>query len=252
MTDYSETALVRGMGFLAEAQAAIAHNLANVNSTGFKRQIAVAVPVPGRFEQTLQAALPTVRYAQSTDWTGGALDTTGGPFHLALEGEGFFMVDAGAGRLHYTRNGSMLIDREGMLANAQGQRFLGRDGLPISMRIAAANRSDEVVVSPDGSIRAGSVLLGQVGLFAPPDPARLSPVGQGTYVDPRARPGDQASAPQLAAATTVRQGHLEHSNVDSLVELVQMIGIQRGFQAASRALGSLERIKSSFITAVNR
>ena len=68
MTDYSEMALVRGMNFLAETQAAIANNLANVDSTAYKRRVAVA-QLDGGFRSELHGAMQTIKYGEKTDWS---------------------------------------------------------------------------------------------------------------------------------------------------------------------------------------
>ena len=79
MTSYAETALVRGLAFLSETQASLAHNLANLDSTGFKRQSAVAKTETSRFQSVLDAELPTVSFAQTIDWTPGSPAPFPGP-----------------------------------------------------------------------------------------------------------------------------------------------------------------------------
>ena len=108
MADYGEIALVSGLAYLAEAQAAIAHNLANVDSASFKRRTPRAVPIDGGFRTELGKVLPSVTYAETIDWTRGPVRPTGERSHVAL-GEGdFFRVRGADSRVYYTRQGSLL------------------------------------------------------------------------------------------------------------------------------------------------
>ncbi len=244
MTDYSELALVRGMHYLAEQQASIAHNLANVNSTGFKRQIAVAEPLYERFSAVLDRHMPTPHFAQTTDWSEGAMLDTGEKLHVALEGDGYFMVGRpGTQQRYLTRQGSMAIDREGFLSMPSGHRYLDSSGQPIHMGNPVELNRDELLFKRDGTIVNGAGTLGQLGVFHAPNINQLRPVGNALYEE---RSGQRL---QAAPGAQVRQGQLERSNVNSLEELVQMITVQRGFQATSKVLTSLNRIKTSFVNA---
>lgn len=242
MVDYSEIALVRGMNYLAESQAVTAHNLANVSANGFKRRIAIAESQ--EFDSLLNSNLPTVSFGQRTDWTNGSVTTTGERLHLALEGPGFFRVQAENGQKFYTRNGALLIDQQGRLANSQGHVVLDPNDQPISFADAPNMDRTKLRISPDGTVESEGAVFGQVGVFN--GPSRLDPTGQALFAD---RYGER---PVPTTASAIRQGNLEQSNVDSLNELVRMISIQRSFQATSRALTTLGRIKTSFVNAVAR
>ena len=244
MTDYSEIALTRGMSYLAETQASIAHNLANANTTGFKRCIAVGA-ADRDFSTVLKETLPLVRFTAQTDWTNGSLTQTGDSFNAGLEGEGFFMVQDQAGRRFYTRNGNMLLDAEGVLANSTGMRYLDQNGQTISLGTTDTFDRSDLKISPDGTLTVGTTTRAQLGVFAAPA-GSLAPVGDALYADA------SGQRPVPATDAQVRQKTIERSNVDTLTELINMISVQRAFQASGRALASLAQIKSSFMTALNR
>jgi flagellar basal-body rod protein FlgF len=243
MTDYSELALTRGMSYLAETQASIAHNLANANTAGFKRCIGVGA-ADGDFRTVLDQTLPLVRFTSQTDWTGGSLTETGDPFNAGLEGDGFFMVQDHAGRRFYTRNGNLTLDAQGQLCNSTGMLFLDQNGQPIALGSSDTFARSELRISPDGTVAVGNTTRSKLGLFAPP--RSLQPVGDALYSD------FANERPLPAFDAKVRQKTIERSNVDTLSELINMISVQRTFQASGRALASLAQIKSSFMTAFNR
>ena len=83
---------------------------------------------PQSFTALLDSKLPTVGFAQHTDWTNGTLTATGDKLHVALEGEGFFQVQADDGQRFYTRSGTMLVDKQGRLVTPAGHRYLDPTG----------------------------------------------------------------------------------------------------------------------------
>ncbi|MEM7199121.1 MAG: flagellar hook basal-body protein [Planctomycetota bacterium] len=244
MADYAEIALTRSMSFLAETQAAISNNLANVDSTGYKRRVSQALPVSTGFASELGQRLGSVAYQERVDWSSGSLTPTGEPLHIALQGDGFLLVQNESGQQYLTRNGAMQVTPDGRLVNSVGEQFLDPDGAPISLSVDAGLPRAEIKIAPDGSIAVGDLSLGQLGLFAKPE-GILTPVGQSRYRAPN------NARPALAPDTRVSQSNLERSNVDALTEMVHMITVQRGFDASSRALMGLGNMKTQFIQAMN-
>ena len=250
MGDHGELALVRGLGFLAESQAAISHNLANVNTAAYKRRTPRALPAHQTFDQELRSRLPSVTYSERLDWTQGGLRTTGNAFQMAIEGEGFFRVRTDRGDTLYTRNGSFRLDTEGRITTPEGHRFLDQNEQEIFVRAEDGGTPSSLDVAPNGTVTSpdGGAAWGPIGMFAVPDEQRLQPMGHGLYRDPA---GPQ-QRPQLAAGATLRQGHQEESNVESLIELVNMIVLQRSYQATSDALNAIGNLQESFVGAMNR
>lgn len=241
MADPSELVLVRGMSWLANAQAAIAHNLANVDTNGFKRRTYVAAS-EGAFEQVLQGQMPSVRFEERTDWRRGVARETSNRFNLALEAPYLMRVRDDAGRVYYTRDGEMRLDESGRLVTHSGLRYLDAHGAEIVL-LDGDHAPSDVAIAPNGAITdpAGGKTWGPIGIWQLPDRSALQPVGDGLYVDARKQ------KPLPAGPRAVQQGFLEGSNVDSLQELVQMILVQRTFAATQRALTGVGRMHESLI-----
>lgn len=248
MGNYAEAALVHSMGYLADAQAAVANNLANVNTEGYKRRVSVAQRSQAAFEDMLGAKLPQPSYSEATDWTAGSLRPTGNRLHVSVEGEGMFVVQGAAGQKLYTRQGQLHINDQGMLTTAHGEAFLGEGGEPIQMG-DAANPVRDFSIGTDGTISENGGdfrAFGRIQIVRFDNRSALQPIGHGLFHD---RAGQQPSAefPGL-----IRQGTLEGSNVQTVDELVQMLQVQRTFQATQRALSSVGRLQASYINTMNR
>ena len=114
MTSYGETALVRGLSFLAEKQASIANNIANVDTTSFKRRSALAVPA-GTFHSLLDRQLSAVSYVERADMQRGILRETGNRFDVAVDGPYWMRVQNDKGERFYTRNGQLQLAGDGRL-----------------------------------------------------------------------------------------------------------------------------------------
>lgn len=248
MTSYAEIALVRGLSFLSDSQAAIANNLANVSTNGFKRRQPIAEPTTARFHSLLQAELPAVRYTETPNWRVGTLVPTGESTHVALDSQDFFRVRAADGATYFTRTGTLQIDAQGYLANSRGERYLDASGNELPVR---ASNPDLVAftIGPNGSIvdsPTGAQLGLNLGVFRVEQRDALQAVAGGRFID--------TSGQNVTAVPTnaVRQGSLEASNVDSVSEMVQMLVVQRAFQATSTMLRSVGQLQSSFVSAMAR
>jgi len=243
MTGYSEISLVRGMRYLADVQAAISHNLANVDTKNFKRRSPHAVESRDRFETELQQAMPTVLYREDVDWRPGTARETGNRFNVAIEGPGFFRVQGDDGRSYYTRDGEMRLDLQSRLVTREGRRYLDANGTPIVLNDAEGSTPGDVAISPAGMISdpLGGQSWGPIGLFKIPDERALQAIGNGLYVD------GKKQNPEPSPNSTLQQGSLEGSNIDSLQELVQMILVQRTFGATQKALTSVGSMQDNVI-----
>lgn len=246
MSGYSEMALVRGLRYLAESQAAIAHNLANVDTAGFKRRAPLAVEAPQSFDTMLGQKLPLIRYTESTDFQIGTARETGNKFDVALGEQSWLRVADDKGHTWLTRDGQMQLDVEGNLVTHGGLRYLDQAGNPIRVGDGDTPPAD-IVISPNGQISdpTSGQTFGPLGVFKVRDQQALIPQGAGLYTDTKNQ--------QLElVAAGVQQGYREGSNVDSLQELVQMILVQRGFSATERALSSIGRMQDQLIANVSR
>jgi flagellar basal-body rod protein FlgG len=246
VTGYAENTLVRGLTFLAEKQAAIANNLANVDTTSFKRRAAIAQDTGNRFHSLLDRELSAVDYVEQSDMQRGSLKETGNRFDVAIAGDQWLRVQNGTGRSFYTRNGQLQIATDGHLTTRDGLRVLNKDGLP-TQRGAGAAAPTDLAFSPNGTISdpSSGQQWGPLAMVELDDPHALIPIGKSLYVDPTNQQGKQA-------ADGLQQGYLEGSNVDSLQELVAMITVERGFSATQRALTGVNKLQENMISQMLR
>lgn len=245
MTSYGETALVRSLAFLAEKQSAIANNLANVDTTSFKRRTAIAQPA-GAFHTLLDRQLTAVGYSERTDMQRGILRETGNRFDVAIDGTAWMRVQDGAGRRFYTRNGQLEVANDGRLATRDGLSVLDQNGQPILFGIGE-ELPGNVTFSPNGTIAdpESGRRWGPIALVQIPNPQALVPVGKSLWVDPEGQRATQVG-------DGLQQGFLEGSNVDSLQELVQMITVERSFAATQKVLTGIGRLQENLIANILR
>ncbi|MFO1076348.1 MAG: flagellar hook basal-body protein [Planctomycetota bacterium] len=246
MTNYGESILVRAMSFLAEKQAGIANNLANVDTASFKRRIAVARESGHDFESLLDKHLPAIAFEEKSDMGRGILRDTGNKFDVALDGPFWLRVQNAKGESFYTRNGQLQVDQGGRLVTRDGMALLDTGGAPIEFGSAESAPSD-LVISPNGTLSDSSTgqTWGPIAVVELPDQQALHPIGRGLYVDAGKQAGKQAG-------DGVKQGFLEGSNVDSLQELVAMITVERSFAATQKALSGVSRLQESIISNILR
>ncbi len=254
MSGLGEIALIRGLSYLSESQAAIAHTLANVTSVGYKRRIPIAKSIGQDFNEVLEGRYPTTRYSEFYDLSQGTPNPTGSSNHVALQGKQLLKVVAGNGSMFFTRNGQLQINSDRHLVTNGGHKILDDQGQPIVIQGVESTSAalGRMKINPNGQITIKptntdpEIRVGRMGVFEVPDPTQLAPAGNGLFSYPdigriRAVPTD-----------TIVQGALEQSNVEPTTELINMILAQRGFSASMKALTTLGRIKETYITSLSR
>lgn len=223
-----------GAKHILDQQATTSHNLANATTTGFRAQVDQfrAVPVQG-------AALDTrafvVDSTTGSDFRGGAIQQTGRELDVAVQGDGWLVVQAEDGSEAYTRNGSMKIDENGVLKTSSGLNVVG-DGGPLSIppgRSIAIAKDGTISLVPDGSAATGLTSIGKLKLVNPPV-AELTRGDDGLF---RQKDGTSASADPNV---TVIGGALESSNVNVVDEMVNMISLARQFDMQMKLLQHAE------------
>ncbi len=238
----------------------IANNLANANTTGYKKvrehfEDLVYQSMGGRGgEEGASATNPLqvgsgVRLASLTrDTRNGDATATGNPFDVMINGPGFFVVESPSGEELYTRDGAFVPDAEGNLVTAAGYR--------VAPGLQVPEGTQELVIGPDGTVTAkvdtGSgiedTVLGQFELARFPNPGGLNAEG-GNYVRATLASGEaQRGAPGEDAMGSLQQGALEASTVDVAEELVGMITAQRSYELSSKVIQAADEMMS---TAVN-
>jgi flagellar basal-body rod protein FlgG len=226
-------------------QEIISNNLANSNTTGFKKEIPLVrsspeLPVVHR-ERGFGALLGASGQGALLDtvltvYSQGDLEQTGRPLDLALAapepggGTAFFTVATPQGN-RYTRDGRFSLDREGALINSDGYRVLGIDGNPLFPA------DDRVQIDQDGVIRQGEEEAGQLALrvFAGENLAGLQKRGDNLFEDTRGEAGPQA-------AGQLRQGFLERPNLNMVSEMINMLEVMRTYEANQKTLQAQDEL----------
>jgi flagellar basal-body rod protein FlgF len=216
-----------GLRARSQALELMASNLANAQTAGYRSesttfQSILAAKTPSSLPPLNRAVNDFGVLGDSTlDLAPGNIEQTSGALDLALEGPGFFAVQAGTDVL-YTRNGGFRVSAQGELVTAGGSPVLGEQG---PVRLPSGN----VAIAPDGTVSVNGSNTGKLRIveFAPGAPLRAQ--GNSFYSAP-------AGAAHTAAASSVRQGMLESSNVNPVTAAVELITVQREAEMLQRAL----------------
>ncbi|WP_050526126.1 flagellar hook-basal body complex protein [Pseudorhodobacter aquimaris] len=208
------TNLTRQAGLMREMQV-VAHNIANISTTGFRREGVIFSEHITRMEDapSLSMASGNTRHM---DLRQAGLSQTGAAFDFAIQGEGFFLVETPQGQA-MTRAGSFTPNAEGELVNNDGHRLLDLGGAPVFVPPDAG----PVALSSDGTISAKGQPLAQIGLWQPADPLKMTHQGGTLFVSDDIEPSEGA---------TILQGFLEESNVNPISEIARMIAVQRAYE----------------------
>lgn len=205
----------------------LANNLANANTPGYKAQFAFYRSLPAWLQASLSTPLNDAvnRYGilggGATDFTSSNLEPTGNPTDVALEGSGFFTVQAKNG-VRYTRNGNFQINSKRQLVTNQGDLVLGENG-PIQLP------SGEVSVSADGTVNVDDAIVAKLKVMEFAKPEQLAQEGNTYFAAPN-------GAGKISAQPNVREGALETSNTDPVRAAVSLIELQRTAQMMEKAL----------------
>ncbi|WP_010583814.1 flagellar basal-body rod protein FlgG [Schlesneria paludicola] len=226
-----------------------ANNLANVDTTGFKRS---QVEFQDLLYQTVRAAgtqgaigyeVPTgiqigsgVRIAGTSKvFTPGVLENTNNDFDLSIQGQGFFQILMPNGEFRYTRDGSFRTNSTGNLVTA--------DGYSINPPITIPADTLSMTVGSDGTvsvITAGApttaTTVGNIALTRFPNPSGLSSEGRNLFAETSASGPQLQGIPGSNGLGSLTQGFLERSNVQVVTELIRLITAQRAFEASQRCV----------------
>ena len=222
----------------------IANNLANVNTTGYKRdQVSfqdtflsfahdvIMEPMANArskklFAEPMHVARPRIALSQ-TDFSQGSLKYTGDPLDIALAGDGFFKIRMRDGD-YFTRNGKLNLNNEGVLVTAQGYPILTEGGAEITVPVGTKN----LQIAEDGNVYADGAGLGQIAVQTIEDTRALEKLGSNMY---RPRVGENIVETPVENPA-VQQGYLEAANVEVVTEMVNMIETQRQFEAYQKIM----------------
>jgi flagellar basal-body rod protein FlgF len=216
------------------AMSNIAANLANVNTSGFKKdRISFSCVLQGAKQMR---ATKGINYARTrtidTDFSQGSMQTTGRPLDVAIDGPGFFKVRKGED-MFYTRAGQLMIDSNGIILTSDGYTVLGAGNAPLQIDIT---EGQDIVIAESGEISVNGEQSGAaLQVFTVPDQNELAKAGHTLY---RLVTGDD----QPLVDYRVMQGHLELTNVNMVEEMTTMIASQRAFEAHIKVIESYSKI----------
>ena len=226
----------------------ISNNLANVNTTGFKKSRVNFQDL--MYQQIRQPGSPNAQGSQipvgievghgsrvsATQklFTEGSVQATDNPLDIVIEGDGFLQVQKPDGTIAYTRDGSLKLDGQG--------RIVTSDGYLLQPQINIPENATDISITSDGTV---NVLVegqeepqtqGQIELVRFSNPAGLNSSGRNLYEDTMASGEPQTGQPGTQGFGTISQGFLEKSNVKVVEEMVNMISAQRAYEINSKAI----------------
>jgi len=230
----------------------ISNNLANVNTTGFKRDRAVFEDLlyqnvrqaGGQTGATTQAPtglmLGTGVRVVSTEKLNqqGNMINSQNPLDMAIAGDGHFQILQANGTTAYTRDGSFKVSSTGQLVTSNGSPLQPAITIPPTAASVTVGRDGTVSVELQGG--AGQQVLGQVLVARFLNPAGLQAAGQNIMLQTPASGVPQVVPPGTAGAGTLMQGTLEASNVNVVEEMVNMIETQRAYEINSKAISAVD------------
>ena len=226
----------------------VANNLANVNTSGFKKsrmnfqdlmyqniKMAGAPSTENTMNPTgLQIGLGIRPSASQKIFSAGAFVQTDNPLDLAIEGDGFFQVAMPDGSFGYTRDGSFKLDGEGNIVTPEGYLLEPSISVPTDATSISVGQDGTVSVMTAGATEAQEV--GQITLARFANPSGLQAVGRNLLKETPASGSPTVGTPGIEGLGSLNSGVLEMSNVDVVKEMVEMIRAQRAYQVNSRVI----------------
>lgn len=232
----------------------VSNNLANVSTTGFKKDRPVFEDLlyqiqrqPGtnssantRLPSGLQLGVGVRTAGTQKVFTTGSLQVTEQPLDLAINGRGFFQILMPDGNIGYTRDGTFHMNNEGVVVNV--------NGYPLEPQITVPEQTNNITISKDGIIQAtqyGNPVPEELGLVETVDfinPAGLQALGGNLFFETAASGAPQVGVPTQEGFGSIEQGSLENSNVEVVEELVKMITVQRAYEMNSKVVTKADQM----------
>ena len=241
----SNLVLLSGQVALAQAMDVVANNIANANTTGFKREgIAFNTYLKHDDRPGATNKKPTqFVYDRGTyrDTSAGPIVNTGNPLDLAIQGKGFFQIQMADGTTAYTRAGAFQLDPQGQIETLSGQPVMGDGGNPIIIPVTAS----QVNISGDGFVTArvdeGTQLaqIGKIPLVKFDNEQDMQAQGNGLYTTKQEAQEDKDAV--------IKQGAIEQSNVQPVTEITDMIQIMRSYEMAANMISNENERQTSAV-----
>jgi flagellar basal-body rod protein FlgF len=208
-----------------------ANNLANVNTPGYKKVEPVFTEYLSKSTNTDRLMKDRLSYVHDMGimrhFTEGALTATGNPLDIAIHEDGFFVLETENGA-RYTRNGQFKLNPDGMLTDAYGNAVLDNTNNPIFF----APTETQINIARDGTISTENGVVATLQIVDFADKRQLKATGNGMFATTAGNPAREV------AQVNVEQGMIEQSNVQSVVEMTNMIKLQRAYENVQKMIDS--------------
>jgi flagellar basal-body rod protein FlgG len=227
----------------------ISNNIANMTTTGFKRQridfkdlVYQSIDKPGAQSSDINTILPSGLQLGLGVRVGsvykiheqGALQITENPLDMAITGDGFFQIETPNGETAYTRSGIFQLSENGEIVTTQGYRLEPSIVVPQNAISIEVNESGEVFAELDGQVALSN--LGQIQLATFVNPAGLDSIGDNLFLETTASGNPQTNNPGQDNTGLIRQSMLENSNVNVVEEITDLITAQRAYEMNSTVI----------------
>ena len=235
-------------------QDVIANNLANAQTIGFKKDLALFKQRPTAAQESPEHADWTEAMMENmtggtfvmpseVDSSQGEMEHTGNNLDVAIDGSGYFAVNAG-GKQRLTRNGEFLIDHDGnlILAGGKGEKVLDQTGKPI---VLDATARDTTAIGQDGQIMQAGKAVGKIGLFSVADPNSLAKDGGTLLAGPNLSQLGQSNS-------VIRNEFLENANVDPATEMAALMDTQRQLEANANMIKYPDQTRDELVNTVGK
>jgi len=225
---------------MAREMSTIANNLANMNTTGFKSSSMLfdEYLMPTASEDSPDKTLSFVQdYGQYRNMSDGEMKATGNPLDVAVYGEGMFSVQTQQG-IQYTRGGHFQINDQGQLVTEGGMPVLGDSGSPLTF----SKDEGTITIARDGTVTTDNGQRGKLGLVSFGNLQELKATGDGLYTT--------TQTPSPVTEPRLVQGSIEGSNVNSIVEMTNMIDVQRAYISAAKLVQTADDMRAKAISQI--
>lgn len=232
-----------GMSYQVEQLNEAAANLANVNTSGYKRSQLIGESFESLVHQFTQptgdnrAGVGVRPVGRARIDNQGSMVRTNNPLNVAISGDGYFQIQDANGTVQVSRNGDFRMDNQGFLATASGERVLGVDNAPIQV---GGTATTDMRIREDGMIMAGANPIGQIKVVAAAE------------AEAETFPVSNAAAQAVANGYTLQQGYLESSNVSVISEMVNMVTINKAFNFNQKAITTQDNLLNKTVNDLGR
>lgn len=232
----------------------ISNNLANINTTGFKKSrvnfqdlLYQSTTYGGAYSTAetkipagLQVGLGTKPISTQKIFTQGDFRKTDNPYDMVIQGEGFFQIQGANGETLYSRDGGFSTNSDGILVN--------NDGMPVIPQISIPSNTTKLILGSDGTVSVlapGDVTpqqVGQLTIARFSNPSGLENTGRNLLRSSGSSGSPQVGTPGSEGLGSLDQGYLENSNVDIAEEMIRMIMAQRAYEINSKAIQTADNM----------